>query len=388
MRHPSKTLTVLSRVLAGTFAIGCGAAAENDETLDGAPELAALEMRLTGDAESEGLAGQDDAVDPEALAADELETLSTAEGSAEPDETQTAGALGSARAAVRELNESLREALTRIVAMVRHRAPDTKIGNVAVWGPVERGGAEYRFLLRRSAPGRFGWRLEARALESDSAYEAVAAGRLQVGERARRGIGTAGFDLDALGSIDPTIAARGRILVGFAHGDRGTTVRYALKNFSRSGAGDGLDALLGQVRLAGGVHRLRLAYRGNVEGTETPAEELVVARVRHTRGQGGRSDAIVTGGDVPGTEVRVVSQCWDPSFGSVYRIVRSCPGDGIGGERCTVSSSEGDNLSCPAPFVDVELPPVDAEAPMVDDQDPNAEVNAPDEVPEIEGVAD
>lgn len=389
MRHTCSTLTILSSVLAGALAVGCGAAEDGDKTLDGAPELAAVEMRLTGDPESEGIATENDAIDAETLATDELETLSTdPKGAADPDDRGIAGDLGSARAAVRELNESLREALVPIVAMVRDREPDKTIGNASIWGPVERGATEYRFLLRRTAPRRFGWRLEARTVQDDSAYELVAAGHVQVGERARRGVGAAGFDLDALGSVDPTVIARGRILVGFAHGSRGTTVRYALKSFSRSGQTDGIDALLGQVRLEGGVHRLRLAYHGNVDGTETSAEELVLARVRHTRGQGGRSDAIVTGGDVPASEVRIISECWEPGLGSVYRIVRICPGDGIGGERCTVSSSEGDVASCPGPFVNAELPPALAVGPMVDDQDPNAEVEAPDEVPEVEGVAD
>ena len=383
MFHCPSSLKPLTFTAVASILIACGPTddASREEALDGAPELAAVELRLTGDTSAEGLATEEDSVAPESLVADELEATTNEAVGAE-----VAGALGSARTAIKELNQSMRDVLVSIAALVRNREADQELGDVKRWGPVERGATEYRFLLRRAAPLQFGWRLDARLIDSGADYQPVAAGILRRGLQARRGVGTMGFDLDTLGSLDPTVAARGKILAGFAHGERGTTVRYALQNFSRSGAPDGIDALVGQVHLDGGVGRVRLAYRGNVEGTETDAEELVLARVRHTRAEGGRSDALITGGDVPEAEVRLESQCWNANLTSVYRIVRSCPVDGIGAEACAVLSTDGDVAECASPFASAELPPLDPNEPMADDTDPNADLQAPTELPAIEGI--
>jgi len=87
----------------------------------------------------------------------------------------------------------------------------------------------------------------------------------------------------------------------------------------------GVDALLQEVHLANEVNRVRLAYHGDVEGTATAAQEFVLARVRHTAGVGGRSDMIVTSGDVPAGQALVINQCWNAGLQQTYRIVRNCP---------------------------------------------------------------
>ena len=365
--------------LLAALATGCGAASdESTADLEGVPELGAIELALTGDVEAEGLATEEDAVDPSTWIADELEAA--ANGAPASD-------LDTARHAVRELNQALRDALVPIVAMVRNTPPDARIGAVRIWGPVERGATEYRFLLRHAAAGVYGWRLEARVADSEATFARVAAGRLTVGAVPRRGVGVVGFDLDALGALDATVAARGLVLAGFAHGELGTTVRYALRDFSRSEALEGIDALYDQVRLSAGVSRVRLAYRGDLAGSETSAEELVLARVRHQRGLGGRSDSLVSDGDVGDEEVRVVSQCWNAELESVYRVVRSCPLGEIAGEGCETLSSDGDVADCPSPFAEAELPPQTADEPMSDDQDPN-DVAVPSVMPDVEGVAE
>lgn len=374
---------VLSLVTSSLLACGCGSETSNSEVDDfaeGAPELAAVELRITGDPAAEELAVDEDAIDAEAFAADEL-----AQVSIDDDASEDTADLRSARGAVRDLNQSLRRFLEPVVALVRETAPTERKGEVRVWGPVIRGATEYRFAIQRKAASRFAWLLDARVADSDTEYSHVAAGGLTVGLAARRGAGIAGFDLDALGAVDPTVVARGQLLAGFAHGKLGTTVGYALKSFSRDPEKKaGVDALIQQVHLAKEVNRLRLAYRGDVAGTPTEAEELVLARVRHARGVGGRSDAIVTGGDVPGTQAWVVSQCWSASLEQSYRIVRVCPGDGLGGESCTVQSTEGDVAACAAGYRKLELPPVDANEPMVDAEDPNGEVTVPEAMPEFD----
>ena len=85
-------------------------------------------------------------------------------------------------------------------------------------------------------------------------------------------------------------------------------------------------------------------------------------------------------------EALVISQCWDGVLSSVYRVVLRCPGDGIGGETCTVAETEGTLANCLPELSAIELPPADPNEPSVDELDPNEQVEPPAEMPEIDGV--
>lgn len=373
----SYSFVVLS--LLSTFGIsGCSSKSSATEELDGVPELAAVQLPLTGNASSEGTATEDDAIDETSLVAEELEQASV------PDATDAAD-LGQVRHAVKELNQSLRDFLGNVAALVRNNEPTREAGALRMWGPVTRGATEYRFFLRHAAARRWGWRLDARLSATGEPFSRVAAGEITVKTRARRGAGVMGFDLDALSAVDPTIVAQGQLLAGFRHAELGTTVGYAVRDFTRDPAQHpGVDALLRAVHLKDGYYRVRLAFRGNVEGTASNAEELVLARVRHVRDLGGRSDFVALEGDVPAGTALVVSQCWNKQLQSGYRVVRSCPLDGLGGAACTVTTSSGDESACPVLLRSAELPPVDPSAPMADDSDPNPDVVAPTEIPLVE----
>ncbi|HEY5960834.1 MAG TPA: hypothetical protein VIV60_29970, partial [Polyangiaceae bacterium] len=326
----------------------------------------------------EATATDSDAIDAAALAADELEQ-------ADVSATTDAVDLSQVRDAVKQLNESMRDFLGPVVAMLRNNEPTTKLGKLRIWGPVTRGATEYRFLLRHGDVHRWGWRLDARVAETNTSWSYVAAGEIRVGERLRRGAGVMGFDLDALHAVDPTIVAKGQVLVGFKHGLLGSSVGYALRNFTRDPTAHApVDALLRAVHLKDGFNRVRLAYHGNVAGTATDAQELVLARVRHQAQVGGRSDLVAVGGDVPTSDAWVISQCWNKELQAGYRVIRSCPLDGILGERCTVVQASGNADNCPSLLREPELPPADPSAPMLDAEDPNAEAAPPDSMPTVD----
>jgi len=350
--------------------------------LSGAPELASVELSLTGAPESEGVSSAEDGVEAAELASDELEALEVPEASDAVD-------LGQARAQIRALNQALRGFLLPVVAMVRDVEPSYERGALRMWGPVTRGLTEYRFFLRNAAKKQWGWRLEARVAGEDGAFERVAAGTIVVGAAARRGVGMMGFDLDALGALDPTVRGEGQLLLGFQHGPAGTTVGYALRDFTLDPEQKAaFDARLRMVHLENGTNRLRLAYRGDVEGTATEAEELVLGRFRHRRDLGGRSDLLVLGGDVPTDRVWIISQCWNAELESQFRRISDCPSAAPLSADCSEVELEGDAAACPRPFAEPELVPSDPDAEEVDPEDPNPEVELPEAVPEVTGADD
>lgn len=368
-------------VTLGLSAMACSSSTVTESDLEGVPEVSAVQMPLTGSATADGAATETDAIDPTTLVADELEQ-------ADVPESTDAADLKQIRGEVKELNASVRTFLSHVAAMVRSTEPTYDRGRLKMWGPVVRGTTEYRFLLRNIAGHHWGWRLDGRVENSGDAYERVAAGEITVGARARRGTGVMGFDLDTLSAVDPTVNASGQILIGFKHGERGTSVGYAVRNFSPDPTTkEPVDALMRAVHLTSGYNRLRLAYHGNVQGTATDAQELVLARVRHERGEGGRSDLVVVSGDVPTGEAWVISQCWDSELKSGFREVRTCPLDGLGGDSCQVTETTGSRTACAALLREPELPPADPSAPMDDASDPNSDVAAPSDIPVVEGDA-
>jgi len=348
----------------------------SDEFLAGAPEVSALQLGVTDEASDEGTATAVDAIDASDQVAQGLGEASSALT------VRVAPELAHARQAVNALNQALRNFTDPIVALVRDSEPSTVAG-VRTWGPVTRGATDYRFVMRRGAPHHFGWLLQARPTGTSANFSSVAAGGIRVGFAARRGVGSVGIDLDRLGALDPTVTARGSLLASFAHGPSGSALAYRFQNFSPDPVQTpGIDAIVQGVHLKAGYNRLRLAYYGNVAETASDAPEFVLARVRHQRGDGGRADLLVTGGDISDGEVWVVSECWSPALESVFRVVRGCPADGIGGARCKEVTSTGDRSACPHDLLDPDLPPADAAAAMTDPESPEGDVTPPDAMPD------
>jgi len=357
----------------------CGAkSGSSDDYLEGAPEVSALQLGVTDDTSSEQLATEADAVDPSEEVMQGLgETASGLSADVAPE-------LTNAREAVADLNQALRNFLQPIVALVRNTPPTTTEGNVKTWGPVTRGATEFRFVMRRGVlRSHYGWLLQARAAGSTADFTTVAAGGITLGFAARRGVGTVGIDLDELGTLDPTVVARGLLLAGFAHGPNGSALTYRLKDFTPDPSKkEPIAALVQGVHLKAGFNRLRLAYYGDVAGTATDAKELVLARVRHERGEGGRADAIATGGDIASGKAWVLSECWSAGLQSVYRVVRECSAGDLGDAACTVVSMTGDASACAHDLADADLPPADPNASMTDPESPEGNPVPPVSLPD------
>jgi hypothetical protein len=361
----------------GLPACGANKPAPSDEFLVGAPEESALQLGVTDDASSEAVATNADAIDATSEVAQSLsETSSALSGPVAPE-------LVRCREAVRDLNQALRNFMEPIVALVRDTDPTLSAANTRVWGPVTRGATDFRFVMHRGAPHHFGWLLEARPADTTEAFTTVAAGGISVGYAVRRGVGSVGIDLDALGALDPTIAARGSLLASFAHGPNGSTLAYRLRGFTPDPAWKTpVTAVVQGVHLKVGFNRVRLAYYGNVADTASDKFELVLARVRQIRDVGGRADTIVTGGDIATDRAWLVSDCWDANLKSVYRLVRDCPLADLAGAQCAGVSSVGDETSCASAVADADFPPSDPSAAMSDPESPEGDQTPPSSMPD------
>ncbi len=367
-------------ILASTLLGACAQQASSSDDLEGVPELAAVQMQLTEVPQTEATATIDDAVDEPDAALEQLEQAAS--------QSSDAAELNQVRESIRGVNQALRDVLGPILALVRDNPPDQKLGRLRRWGPVTRGLTEYRFFLRHTEVHDWGWRLDARVADSKEGYSRVAAGRIVVGELARRGHGVMGLDLDALSAVEPTVAAQGQILLGFRHGEAGSSIAYAVKDFTPDpGTRPRVDALLRAIHLADGFNRVRLAYHADVEGTASDAEELVLARVRHRPTVGGRSDGVVLGGDVPDGEALVVSRCWNEQLQSVFFELRRCTSDRVGdGADCTVMATEGAVDRCAKVLRGRELPKSEPMADDPDSEDPNPDLVAPDQIPDFDAA--
>lgn len=331
-----------------------------DDFDDAAPEMQALQLELTGDGPSEGLAVE--------------QTSAALTSIAQGLEQGTAPYLEGTRSGLRQINQALRHALEPVSALLADQASKTLRGQRRWWGPVTRGATDYAFVMERGAllRNRFGWAVAAKPQGAPAGqYRAIAAGSIFVGAERRRGRGVVGLDLDQAGAQDPTIKARGKLLVGFAHGAQGTALAYRFKDFTPDGAEGGPTSFSAIVR---GLHLrpassaelparnfARLAYYGNVKDSAASAtRELVLARARHFRGIGGRVDAIATGGDIGADKAYVIAECWSDGLQQQFLRVRQCaranPSSDAG---CSVLRNEGDESACPLGLRRVELPPAD-----------------------------
>jgi hypothetical protein len=344
-----RTLAILIPPLA---ALGCNA---NQEFLNAAPETSALQLELTGGA------------------ADGVATSSTGEVGA------SAQALGGGpvpeflqhtRDGIAALNEAIADLLQPIEQAVAVTAATEATGDTRTWG-FQRGDATFRFIMKRLAPKSFGWLLVGKPNgAADSAYVAVMAGAIQLGDLPHRGRGILGIDLDQLAAIDDTFHGSGQLLVGFAHVAGFKVLAYGLHQFSSDVTRfDPVDAIFSGWRGPLGDAHVRLALYSNLADTATPAKELLLLHARWLPLVGGRVDAVVTAGDVPAGHVLLASSCFNADLDDGgphgFLAVRDCAA-GV----CTVIETAGAPANCAPDFGDEQLPPKD---PM----DPTLEPGAP-----------
>jgi hypothetical protein len=269
-------MTISRHVFAGALALAllaCGKVAdEEDEFRDAVPDAAGLTLELQGGTTEAALASA-----PEALEASDL-------GAGGDD-------LAVARERLRQLNAAVGGVLVRVDELIGAQ-PTTLPGDVRMFGPANlpagaTPAATFRLTVRKKAPGRFGFLVDAKPVNTaDSAYVHVAAGEIVRGVAARRGRGTIGIDADALHAVNGlAFPATGKLLASFAHtGARGKALAYRLLAFDADGAGTThapvTAKLVGHRHSVTGVTRVRLAALDDLVGPNSASpfhDELVFA---------------------------------------------------------------------------------------------------------------
>ena len=323
------------------LAAACGSNSDS-EFADATPDVSGMQLEITGNS-AEGVV-RDDGSD--SIAQDV--TLST------PPEY-----LAKTRAALKELNEDVKKALTPIAALVIETAKsDAKVGDARVFGPKDQGNANWKLTVKKKADKKFGFKLEARPLGStdDSAFKTVAVGELDRAAETRphRGKGIIGLDLDAYASIDTSSKATGKLLAAFAHAGEGKVILYRLKGFTPdSSTHAAVSGTIYGHKTPSGEAVVRFASLSDV--VTGSALELMLGHLHWMPGIGGRADLLMPNkgingqppnGDVPADKFYIAKSCWNGQEVESFKAVGTCT-VGQGPSSC-VFDTAGSASACTA----------------------------------------
>jgi hypothetical protein len=350
----------------------CGGKQVDDtEYVEATPDLSGVSLEINDEATDEG----------SKLTAADLGVYEAALNGQGPEY------LEGARLQVKALNTALKDVVTHVVELSNGDVVEAQQGDVLVYGPKAGANATWQLKVKKTGDKRFAWKLEARPLNStdDAAYKLVAAGRLVRGEKAHRGRGTIGVNLDNLKQVVPSSTGQGKLMASFAHtaGDD-KALAYRLAGFTPNPANHDAvtGSFVGYKLMPSRITRIRVVGQKNLEQTATAAKENIASTIRFKRGVGGRADVVVFGGDIAADHFYLGSACWDALEQEKFKVLRYCT-RGATGQRptCEQVSIAGTRAACPADdfLNDVDDP---TQAPGTDGtaQEPGSP-ESPDDVP-------
>lgn len=197
--------------------------------------------------------------------------------------------------------------------------PTTVQGDTRSWGPWHGDSLaplEYRLDVTRDAQGEFDYVLNSRRRAGgDGAWTGIVNGHTHVGDGAR---GHIAFDFDAAHGLDADEhRAVGQMDAMFDTTQTPHSLDVMFANVSWLGERP-VDATYHYDVEADGAGAFRFTTQGDVNHNGSALEDLQV--LSHWKADGsGRSDATISGGDVPASVGRVIAtECWDATFGRNY----------------------------------------------------------------------
>jgi hypothetical protein len=345
----SMTRTSMLAALAIAGLAGCAATEPLDPFAAATPDVAGLVLETTGDA-------------ADGLAAPAARSMASLAATCQPYEY-----LCNVQAAVSHLNGFVRMVLKPVEALVAAGGAEVS-PHLKVYGPLDLPAGDgaapvgtFRLTVFHVGglssgsgggtgaiePGLYRWKLEARGIRTpDAPFQVIMAGGLKRGEKAHRGRGTIGIDIDAAAAAlgSDVVRGSGKLLASFAHVGGHKSLAYVLEDFRATADSElvPFGVLVGHKN-EGGPARVRIASLAEWvapppadPAAADPAApdaglELLVSRAAWFPDVGGRAAVVVAGGDVPAWSERVGPvdyflgvSCYDKEKNEVYRDLFAC----------------------------------------------------------------
>jgi hypothetical protein len=189
----------------------------------------------------------------------------------------------------------------------------------AVWGPYSDSGldpVETGLWVTEEDDGSYTWALfqlpKGGDIETDATI--IVTGIVDAGSTPDDASGVFQVDFTAANALDPAAALVGTFTVEYTYDAAGGN---AVAGFEDYGAENGgrIDALYAYSQDAAGAGTMDLAWYDDVNATGV--DEVLAMRTRWESTGDGRSDAVVTGGDL-GADAVYASECWGGDFVTAY----------------------------------------------------------------------
>ena len=250
------------------------------------------------------------------------------------------------RGVTRSLNAGAAWVLILVHTIVQFE-PTSVDGNVYTWGPWDGNAldpARYRLVVTANDDGTYDWNLDGQSKTSDGPFITVISGHAvpdeNPGEAPHRGSGDFFIDFDAGEEVNPidNTPDTGNVQVTYDLAARVVTMHA-----------EGVDALNNPASFEyfydendDGSGDFQFAIDANFEDSATEAHEQALIRSRWMPTGAGRSDAMVSGGDLADIEA-AATECWDTQFRRVFYS-----------DSVNWQPTEGDAADCA--FADAAMP--------------------------------
>ncbi|MFN7146856.1 MAG: hypothetical protein ACK4YP_23985 [Myxococcota bacterium] len=189
----------------------------------------------------------------------------------------------------------------------------------AVWGPYSDSGldpVETGLWVREEDDGSYAWVIfqveRGGSVEEDAIP--IVTGIVDAGATTEVASGQFVIDFTTAASLDPAVALTGTFAVEYAYDTEGVAAVAWGEGYGAKG-GALVDAVYAYDQTYDGAGEMDLAWLEDVNATGT--DEILAMRTRWEASGDGRSDAVVTGGDL-GADAHYASECWGGDFATAY----------------------------------------------------------------------
>jgi hypothetical protein len=186
----------------------------------------------------------------------------------------------------------------------------------ALWGPWIDGDLEGRLWVHQDLDGSYDWAFEFRNA-GEEAWAAPIAGEIAAGSDETASSGGMVIDVGLLDSFGEGVGARGVMALDYTIDAAGATGFVAMEGFAEELGNADADAIIEYTTTEGDGGSIDFVAVADVSEPQNGTEETVAMSSRWQGDGAGRTDAVITGGDV-GVLTFFETDCWDPSLSTVY----------------------------------------------------------------------